>query len=96
MILINMSDLLLLREMNLFWVGGKTEGLFTSPLRADQMSPAGTSLLGTTALAKSIEKNRKQWEKMDSEWRDQVKKDESLHSSVETFSRSFMSLSITQ
>lgn len=81
--------------MNSFWVGG-TEGLFTSPLRGDQMSPAGTSLLGTTALAKSIEKNGKQWEKMDSEWRDQVKKDESLLSSVETFSRSFMSLSITQ
>lgn len=61
-LLINGTELPLLMERNSFWVGGgETVRLFTSPLRADQMSPAGTSLLGTTALAKLIENNGKQW-----------------------------------
>ena len=52
------------------------------------------TLLGTTVLAKSIEKNSKQWEKMDSQWHDQFKKDDSLHCSIKAASHSFMSLSI--
>lgn len=57
-----MSDLLLLREINSFW--GGAGGLFTSPLRGDQMSPAGTSLLGTTASLsrlKRTENNGRRW-----------------------------------
>lgn len=47
--------------------GKKMEILFSNLLRADQMLAAVMTLLGTTVLAKSIEKNWKQWEKMDSE-----------------------------
>lgn len=58
----------------------------------DYMLPIVTALLGTALLTKSVEKNSKQWEKMD----DQVKKDDSSHCSIKAASHSFMSLSITQ
>lgn len=79
------------------FISNKTaESLFSSPLGADQMLPAVTSLLGTNVFTMSIKKNGKQWERMDSSWHDQVEKDDYLHSNSRASSLRFMSLSITQ